>query len=127
MRLTLAAALVAAFSVSCASTPTPTPERPVSGCAIHCTGDHARWVNKRQRLCRGSRQFEDVLVVGEYQRRGADGTVLTDVWITTSGQVEKLLAELRPCSSVIDSIIQARGASERGQHPGEDPQGRPWP
>lgn len=124
MRRLILAALAAAFSFSCVSATTnaPTKERPRLACVVSCPGG---WLSQNARVCRGPRWFRDVVVSGEHVTRGADGGLLTNVYTTEEGDFDKRVVELQTCSSYIQQIVRARDVSERGQHPGEDEQGRP--
>lgn len=112
----LLAAVVAAVFVSCASIPVPTKDKPVIGCAISCKNG---WLSKPQKICKGNRRFQDVVIVGEYVTRGADGSILQNLWVTKSGDFPKDEVEFGSCSSVIARIVQAREPESRGRHPGE--------
>lgn len=111
------AAIVAALFFACAaSAPVPTREKPALGCAISCKNG---WLSRPQKLCRGTRWFQDVVIVGEYVTRGADGSILQNLWVTKSGDFPKDEVEFGSCSSVISRIVQMREPESRGRHPGE--------
>ena len=108
---------------SCATVSTaPTVQNRV-GCAITCPGGY---MMRRQHICRGDKRwFRDVIIIAEHITRGADGGILSDTYETTQGDYSTQDVEMGTCSSVIARLIAMRGAEERGQHPGEDPQGNP--
>lgn len=124
-RAVAVAAVGAAFLLSaCASVPAPLPtkERPRTFCAVSCPGG---WLSRNAKVCRGKRWFRDFLANGEYVRRGADGTVLTNVWTSEDGDFDKRDVVQMPCSSYIAQVISSRSPEQRGINPGEDEQGRP--
>lgn len=114
-----------ALLLGCTSVPLPAPTQahPVAMCAISCTQG---FLFRPQHICRGgSRLFADFLARGEKTTRSIDGTVVTDVWISESGDYAKADVERGLCSQVIAAIIRNRDPEMRGMHPGEDEQGRP--
>lgn len=133
--------------LSCASAPPPLPtrEHPLPMCRVSCPKRMGanRMLFQQQHLCSGgTRDFEDFIAIGESTVRGADGEILTAVWIgaekffdrgsTTPqwreiGDFPKSDVELGTCSSVIARIVQSRSTEQRGQHPGEDLFGNPSP
>lgn len=93
------------------------------GCVITCPGGY---IMRRQHICRGDKRwFQEVVIRAEHITRGSDGGILSDTYETTQGDYAKEDVELGTCSSVIARFISMRGADERGQHVGEDPQGNP--
>lgn len=93
-----------------------------------------------QHLCTsGVRQFESLdHVIGEFiHRNEADGTVESSVWIaciegwrmdgscSRTADFPKQTVEPRSCDDVIRQAIASRATSERGQFPGETPDGKP--
>lgn len=99
----------------------PAPGNYLAGCHISCPGG---FMFRPQHLCRGPRWFEDVLLKDHVTTRGADGGILSDVYVTNRGDFARQDVELGMCSTVITGIIARRGAEERGVHPGEDDHGR---
>ena len=64
MRLILAA-LAAAFSFACASSPLrhPTPDHRIAGCFLSCPS--GRWFSRANHICSGSMYFLDLTISGE--------------------------------------------------------------
>ncbi len=151
MRPAVLATFAVAFLFSCVSSQRDLVERnppsitnPVPMCHVSCPKrDGARMLWKAQHKCSGDKRwFEDFTAIGEYVLRGADGGIVGAFWIAgvrvdraASGEwiwqraenFEKADVELGNCSTVVQKIIALRDVSERGQHPGEDPQGNPEP
>lgn len=116
-------ALIKAVATRERANPGATIRTPV--CVISCP---AGWMFRPQHVCRGGKRlFQDALAKDRQVRRGVDGTVLSDTWVTDNGDYAAMDVEKGSCSTVIARIISSRAIEDRGQHPGEDPQGNPEP
>lgn len=111
--------VIGAMLIACASSAPlqPSEKHSIAACVITCPDGFTTF--RRQHMCRGGRRwFHDALIVA--------ATPLA--WIFRDGSIyNKTDVEIGSCDSVIRGIIQSRDLNERGQHPGENPDGTPAP
>ncbi len=124
-----------ALALSCVTVSIPTRDHPVPMCSLSCpdarSGDGG-FMMRLQHICAGKRWYQDITVIGEHTVRGADGAILSTVWIAAEpfyergettrqwreiGDFPKIDVERGTCDSYIARICQSSGNC--AAHPGE--------